>query len=133
MGADNFTGIITFNFIKRDKHFNKYTIIQSQCPKNYKSLDHFKAHYDLNNLKWCKTLEKAQQIAESKEELFTTHHGIVYIDYTNNFDPIEIKLIYSNEFKQLYKTNTIINGIFNYLLYITYLIFMLKLIHNLYY
>ena len=132
MGADNFTGIVKFNCIKNNKYITKYTIIQSQCPNNYKSLDHFKNLYDLNKLKWVKTHIKAQEMADKSEEIYTTQHGIIYIDYTH-MEPLELKLMYSSELKQLTTTQTLISGIFNYCLYLLYLIFMLKLLSNLYY
>jgi hypothetical protein len=132
MGADNFTGIVKFNCIKNNKYITKYTIIQSQSPNNYKSLEHFKKLYELNKLQWYKTLIKAQEIADTNEEIYTTEHGVIYIDYTNT-EPLEIKLMYSTELKQLITTHTLINGIFNYILYIIYIIFMLKLLSNLYY
>lgn len=132
MGADNFTGIVKFNCIKNNKYITIYTIIQSQCPNNYKSLDHFKKLYDLNKLKWIKTHLKAQEMADINEEMYTTHHGIIYIDYTH-MEPLELKLMYSNELKQITTTQNVIAGLFNYLLYFIYLVFMLKLLHNLYY
>ena len=132
MGADNFTGIVKFNFIKKNKYVTKYTIIQSQSPNNYKSLDHFKKFYDLNKLTWYKTISNAQEIADINEKIYTTQHGIIYIDYTH-MEPIELKLMYSNELKQLVTTQTLISGLFNYVLYIIYIMFMLKLLSNLYY
>ena len=132
MGSDNFTGIVIFNCIKNNNYINKYTIIQSQAPSNFKSLDHFKTHYDLNKLKWYKTLTKSKEIADKCEETYTTQHGIIYIDYTYS-EPIESKLMYSNELKQLITTQTFISVVFNYFLYLLYLIFMLKLLSNLYY
>ena len=132
MGADNFTGIVKFNCIKKNKYITKYTIIQSQSPNNYKSLDHFKKYYDLNTLTWYKTHLKAQEIANKNEEIYTTQHGIIYIDYTH-MEPLELKLMYSNDLKQIIITQNIISGVFNYILYILYLIFMLKLLSNLYY
>ena len=132
MGADNFTGIVKFNCIKKNKYITKYTIIQSQSPNNYKSLDHFKQFYDLNKLTWYKTHSKAQEIADKNEEIYTTQHGIIYIDYTH-MEPLEIKLMYSNELRQLITTQTLISGLFNYFLYLLYLIFMIKMISNLYY
>ena len=132
MGADNFTGIVKFNCIKNNKYITKYTIIQSQSPNNYKSLDHFKKVYDLNTLKWVKTQLKAQEIANKHEEMYTTQHGIIYIDYTH-MEPLEYKLMYSNDLKQIVITQNVISGVFNYILYILYLIFMVKLLSNLYY
>jgi hypothetical protein len=132
MGADNFTGIVKFNCIKKHKYITKYTIIQSQSPNNYKSLDHFKKIYDLNTLTWYKTHLKAKEMADKNEEIYTTHHGIIYIDYTH-LEPIEMKLMYSNELKQLTTTQNVISGVFNYSLYVIYIIFMLKLLSNLYY
>ena len=132
MGADNFTGIVKFNCIKKNKYITKYTIIQSQSPNNYKSLDHFKKCYDLNTLTWYKTHLKAQEIANKNEEIYTTQHGIIYIDYTH-MEPLEYKLMYSNDLKQIVITQNVISGLFNYILYILYLIFMLKLLSNLYY
>ena len=132
MGADNFTGIVKFNCIKKNNYITKYTIIQSQSPNNYKSLDHFKKYYDLNTLTWYKTHLKAQEIANKNEEIYTTQHGIIYIDYTH-MEPLELKLMYSNDLKQIIITQNIISGVFNYILYILYLIFMLKLLSNLYY
>ena len=132
MGADNFTGIVKFNFIKKNKYVTKYTIIQSQSPNNYKSLDHFKKFYNLNKLTWYKTHIKAQEIADKNEQIYTTQHGIIYIDYTH-MEPIELKLMYSTELKQLVTTQTLISGLFNYVLYIIYIMFMIKLLSNLYY
>ena len=132
MGADNFTGIVKFNCIKKNKYINIYTIIQSQSPNNYKSLDHFKKFYDLNKLKWCKTVIKAQEIAAKHEDMYSTQHGIIHIDYTNT-ESLEFKLMYSNELKQITTTQNVISGVFNYFLYLIYIIFMLKLLHNLYY
>ena len=132
MGADNFTGIVKFNCIKKNKYITKYTIIQSQSPNNYKSLDYFKKCYDLNTLTWYKTHLKAQEIANKNEEIYTTQHGIIYIDYTH-MEPLEYKLMYSNDLKQIVITQNVISGVFNYILYILYLIFMVKLLSNLYY
>ena len=91
-----------------------------------------KKQYDLNKLTWYKTHSKAQEIADKNEEIYTTQHGIIYIDYTH-MEPLEIKLMYSNELKQLITTQTLISGLFNYFLYLLYLIFMIKMISNLYY
>ena len=132
MGSDDFTGIVMFNCIKNNSYITKYTIIQSQCPNNYKSLDHFKTHYELNKLKWYKTLSKTKEIAYKSEETYTTKHGVLYIDYTYS-EPLEIKIMYSNELKQIIKTQTLIECVFNYSLYLLYFIFMLKLLSNLYY
>jgi hypothetical protein len=41
--------------------------------------------------------------------------------------------MYSNELKQLVTTQTLISGLFNYVLYIIYIMFMIKLLSNLYY
>ena len=131
MGSDDFTGIVKFNCIKYNKHITIYSVIQAQCPTNYKSLDHFKKYYDLNTLTWNKKIITAQEIADKNEENYTTQHGIIYIDYTNT-EPLEFKLMYSTELKQLITTQNVISSIFNYFLYLLYLIFMIKMIHNLY-
>ena len=95
-------------------------------------MNHFKQFYDLNKLKWVKTHIKAQEIAANQEEIYTTQHGIIYIDYTH-LEPIELKLMYSNDLIQLTTTQNVISGVFNYSLYVIYIIFMLKLLSNLYY
>jgi len=132
MGAENFTGIVKFNCIKKNKYINLYTIIQAQYPNNYKSLDHFKLFYDLDKLQWYKTLIKAQEIADKNEEIYTTKHGIIYIDYTHT-EPLEYKLMYSSELKEATTISKLIDAIFNYFLYLIYILFMLKLLHNLFY
>ena len=132
MGADTFTGIVKFNCIKKNKYINLYTIIQAQCPNNYKSLDHFKLFYDLNKLTWYKTLINAQEIAAKNEEIYTTKHGVIYIDYTNT-EPLEYKVMYSSELKEATTISKLIDAIFNYFLYLIYILFMLKLLHNLFY
>ena len=131
MGSDTFTGIVKFNCNKNNKNMIIYTIIERQCPENYKSLDHFKKYHNLSNLKWTKKLIKAQEIAKKKEANSITQLGIIYIDYTN-LEPIEITIMYSNELKQLTMIQIIISSIYNYLLYLIYIIFMLKLLSNLY-
>ena len=132
MGADTFTGIVKFNCIKKNKYINLYTIIQGQSPNNYKSLDHFKLFYDLNKLTWYKTLIKVQENAAKNEEIYTTKHGVIYIDYTNT-EPLEYKLMYSSELKQSTIITKLIDAIFHYFLYLLYILFMLKLFHNLFY
>jgi hypothetical protein len=132
MGSDTFTGIVKFSCNKNNKNITIYTIIERQCPENYKSLDHFKQWHELNNLKWTKKLTKVKKSAKQKEENSPTYHGIITIDYTN-FEPLEFQIMYSNQYKQLITTQTIIYSIYNYLIYLIYLIFMIKLLHNLYY
>ena len=132
MSAENFTGIVKFNCNKNNKNMIIYTIIERQCPENYKSLEHFKKNHDLINLKWTKNIKKANIIAHKKEEIYPTKHGIIMIDYTN-LDPLEFKIMYHNELKELITTQTVIYGIYKYLLYLIYIIFMLKLLSNLYY
>ena len=132
MGSDTFTGIVKFNCNKNNKHITIYTIIERQCPENYKSLDHFKKFHELNNLKWTKKLNKVQQSAKKKEENSPTYHGIITIDYTH-FEPLEFQIMYSNQFKQLVTTQSVIYSTYNYILYLIYIVFMLKLLNNLYY
>jgi hypothetical protein len=132
MGSDTFTGIVKFNCNKNNKNVTIYTIIERQCPENYKSLDHFKKCHELSNLKWTKKLTKATHIAKKKEENSPTHHGIITIDYTY-FEPLEFQIMYSNQFKQLITTQTIIYSTYNYIIYLIYIVFMLKLLSNLYY
>ncbi len=132
MGSDTFTGIVKFNCIRYNKHTIVYSVIKRQCPENYSLLDHFKKNHDLNNLKWTTKLVKAHEIAKKKEELSPTHHGIITIDYTNA-EPLEITIMYSHELKQITTTQTILSSIYNYLVYFIYVIFMLKLLSNLYY
>ena len=112
-------------------NYNRFQYLL-ESPNNYKSLDHFKKFYDLNKLKWCKTVIKAQEIAVKHEDMYSTQHGIIHIDYTNT-ESLEFKLMYSNELKQITTTQNVISGVFNYFLYLIYIIFMLKLLHNLYY
>ena len=81
--------------------------MKRQCPENYKSLDHFKQWHELNNLKWTKKLTKVKKSAKQKEENSPTYHGIITIDYTN-FEPLEFQIMYSNQYKQLITTQTII-------------------------
>lgn len=132
MSSDTFTGIFIFNCIKNNTYSHKYTIIQSQCPNNYKLLEHFKKYHDLNNCKWFNTQEKAKDNAILTEQIYSTQRGIVLIDYTYT-EPIEMKFMYSSEFNQLVRTQHTVSGIFTYFLHFLYLIFMCKLIHNLYY
>jgi hypothetical protein len=132
MGSDNFTGIVKFNCIRYNKHMFIYSIIEKQCPKNYTSLEHFKKNHDLNNIKWTTKLEKVKELAKKKEELSPTHHGIITIDYTNA-EPLVMSFMYGNELKQITTTHIIICSIYKYLLYFIYIIFMLKLLSNLYY
>ena len=132
MGSDTFTGIVKFRCNKNNKHITIYTIIERQCPENYKSLDHFKKFHDLSNLKWTKKINKVKQSAKKKEDNSPTHHGIITIDYTH-FEPLEFQIMYSNQFKQLVTTQTVIYSIYNYLLHLIYIVFMLKLLSNLYY
>lgn len=132
MATDTFTGIFIFNCIKNNTHKCKYTIIQSRCPNNYKLLEHFKKYHDLNNCNWNTTREKAKDIAILTEQTYSTQNGIVIIDYTHT-EPIEIKIMYSSEFSALVRTQHTVSGIFTYFLHFLYLIFMMKLIQNLYY
>jgi hypothetical protein len=132
MGSDTFTGIVKFRCNKNNKHITIYTIIERQCPENYKSLDHFKKFHDLSNLKWTKKINKVKQSAKKKEDNSPTHHGIINIDYTN-FEPLEFQIMYSNQFKQLVTTQTVIYNTYNYIIYLIYIVFMLKLLSNLYY
>ena len=132
MGSDTFIGIVKFNCNKNNKHITIYTIVERQCPENYKSLEHFKKYHELSNLKWSKKLNKIIQIAKKKEESCPTQHGIITIDYTN-CEALEFQIMYSNQFKQLITTQTVIYSIYNYLIYLIYLVFMLKLLSNLYY
>ena len=106
MGADDFTAVVKFNCIRNNKHIYIYTVIERQCPKNYINLDHFKKYHDLNNVKWTKTLIKAQNIAYKIEENNPTKHGMITIDYTNAI-PIEMKIMYSNDLQQLTTIQTI--------------------------
>jgi hypothetical protein len=132
MSTDTFTGIFIFNCIKNNTHKCKYTIIQSQCPDNYKLLEHFKKYHDLNNCNWINSREKAKAFAILNEQTYSTQNGIVIIDYTHT-EPIEMKIMYSSEFNQLISTKYTISSIFTYFLHFLYLIFMIKLIQNLYY
>ena len=132
MGSDTFTGIVKFNCNKNNRHITIYTIIERQCPENYKSLDHFKKCHDLCNLKWTKKFNKVHKSAQIKEANSPTHHGIVTIDYTNA-EPIEIKIMYSNELKKLTTINTIIQFVYTFVPFLIYIIFMLKMLSNLYY
>ena len=131
MGSDTFTAIVKFN-CNKNKHIFIYTVIERQCPDNYKSLDHFKKYHDLNNLQWTKKLSKAQYIADKREAYSPTHHGIITIDYTNA-EPIEIKIMYSNELKTLTIIQSIIYSIYTFVPFLIYIIFMMKMISNLYY
>ena len=132
MGADTFTGIVKFNCNKNNENIIIYTIIERQCPENYKSLDHFKKYHELSNLKWTEKFNKVQKSAEKKEKYTPTQHGIVTIDYTN-LEPLEFQIMYSKQFKQIISTQTVICGIYNYIIYIIYIVFMIKLLSNLYY
>ena len=132
MVSDTFTGIVKFNSINHNKHIFIYTVIERQCPENYISLDHFKKYHDLNNLEWTKKFIKAQHNAEKREVNSPTHHGIITIDYTNS-EPIEMKIMYTNDLKKLTTIQNVIQSIYNFLPFLIYIIFMVKLISNLYY
>ena len=133
MGSDDFTGIIKFIFKKNNEIYYKYTIINGQCPENYyKSIDKFKEHFDLNNLFWTNSKTKIYQIANENEISYPTSHGIISIDYTKE-EPLEIKIMYSSEYKYLNGIKNVSYIGFNFIINILYLLFIIKLYSNLYY
>ena len=93
-------------------------------------------NYINGNIADCKAqvkkLSKAQYIADKREAYSPTHHGIITIDYTNA-EPIEIKIMYSNELKTLTIIQSIIYSIYTFVPFLIYIIFMMKMISNLYY
>jgi hypothetical protein len=133
MGADNFIGVVSFNFKRHNEIICKYAIIHGQCPENYLySLDKFREHFDLNTLYWTTSKDKIFKIARENQNLFQTSHGIITIDYTDE-EPLENKIMYSSEYKHI---NGIKYGLYNgftIILYILYLLFMYKMYSNLYY
>ena len=133
MGSDTFTGIVSFIYKKHNTTTYKYAIINSQCPINYiKNLEHFKNIYDLNSLVWTTSKTKIYEIAYENENLYPTTHGIVSIDYTKD-EPLEIKIMYSSEYKNLIVIKNVLSVGFNVILHIVYLVFIIKLYSNLFY
>jgi hypothetical protein len=133
MGADTFTGIVSF-MCKNGNNNNrlyKFAIINNQCPDNYiGNIEKFKEFYDLNNLNWIRSYNKAYEIAEESEKIYPTQHGIISIDYTKD-EPLEIKIMYASEYKKLLSIKNLIYIIFNFTIYLIYLLFMIKLYTNL--
>ena len=133
MGSDTFTGVILLTFIKDNMALTKYTIISGQCPENYsKSIEKFKLYYDLNKLYWTSLKSKAYEIALKTENIKKTTHGIFTIDYTNE-EPIEMKIMFLSEYKNTLRFKNLLESSFNILIYIFYVLFMLKLYSNLFY
>lgn len=133
MGSDDFTGIFKFIFKKNNETIYKYTIINGQCPDNYyNSIKHFKEHFELNNLLWTTSRTKIYQIADENEILYPTTHGIILIDYTKE-EPLEIKIMYSSEYKHLNGIKNISYIGFNCIIHIVYILFIIKLYSNLFY
>jgi len=134
MDSETFTGIVAITCIKGNATLKYYTIINSHCPNNFhKSIEMFKKYYDLNNLYWTTKKSKAYEIAEHNEKINTTTHGIVNIDYTRYVETIEMRMMYSSEYKDLMRYKYVIESSFTIVLHILYLLFIYKLYCNLYY
>ena len=133
MGADNFIGVVIFNFKKNNVLIRKYTIINGQCPENYLyCIEKFKEHFELNSLFWTTSKNKIYEIARDNQNLYPTSHGVITIDYTNE-EPLENKIMYSSEYKHINGIKYGLYNGFNLILYILYLLFMYKMYSNLYY
>ena len=132
MGSDNFTGIVSFICKEGNTTIIKYTIIYSQCPENFDSIKHFKSLFDVNELNWSKSKTKIYECAQYKEKIYHTKHGIIEIDYTKE-EPLENRIMFSSEYKKLITIKNLLYNCFNVILHLLYLLFIIKLIHNLYY
>ena len=134
MGSDTFTGIVSITCIKGNTTLKHYTVINSQCPNDFNnSIDMFKKYYDLNNLYWTTKKSKAYEIAEYNEKKNPTKHGIINIDYTRYVETIEMRIMYSEEYKDLMRYKYVIESSFTIVLHTLYLLFIYKLYCNLYY
>jgi hypothetical protein len=133
MKEDTFTAVIKFVFKENYNTIIKYTIINNECPENYRrSIDNFKKNYDINTLLWLKTKIEAYEIANMNESMYPTTHGIISIDYTKE-EPLECIIMYSSEYKYLNGLKNILSLGFSFIINVLYLLFIIKLYSNLYY
>ena len=133
MNQDTFTAVIKFVFKENYNTIIKYTVINNECPENYrKSIVNFKKNYDINTLIWLKSKIKAYEIANINESMYPTTHGIISIDYTKE-ETLESIIMYASEYKYLNGLKNALQLGFSFIIHVLYLLFIIKLYSNLYY
>lgn len=131
MSKYTYHGIFSMNFIDSNNNITiKYTTIRSSDPYKFKTLEKFKHYIDLNTLFWTSSIDEIIDIAKSNEKKQPTYHGIINIDYTKE-EYLVNKIMYSNEYIYLTLLKHILTNGFNFIIYMLYILFIIKLYNNL--
>jgi len=131
MSKYTYHGIFSMNFIDSSNNITiKYTTIKSTDPRKFKTLDKFKHYVDLNTLFWSSSKDEILEIAKTNEKNHPTSHGIVNIDYTKE-EYLVNKIMYYDDYTYLISLKHILSNGFNFIIYMLYMLFLIKLYNNL--